>query len=84
MAVHNTKAEIRQAARKFRLAYARFAVMDLQTWEDKSCDLDVFDEVQEVDNQLMTICLTITCWSKEIAAIVDPNNVGDKSFLSCQ
>ena len=46
MAVHNTKAEIRQAAKKFRLAYARFAVMDPQTWEDPACDLDIFEEVQ--------------------------------------
>ena len=54
--------------------------MDPQTWEDKSCDLDLFDEVQEVDNQLMNICTAITTWSQEITAVIDPYNEGDKSF----
>ena len=78
--VHATKAEIQLAAKNFRLAYARFSVMDPQTWEDKACNIDLFDEVQGVDDQLMTICSAITCWSQEIAALVDPNNDGDKSF----
>ena len=78
--VHAVKAEIRKAAKKFRAAYARLSVMDPQTWEDRSCDLDLFDEVQEVDNQLMNICSAITTWSQEIAAVVDPCNEGDKSF----
>ena len=78
--VHAVKAEIRRAAKKFCAAYARFSVMDPQIWEDKSCDLDLFDEVQEVDNQLMNICSAITSWSQEITAVVDPCNEGDKSF----
>ena len=54
--------------------------MDPQTWEDTSCDLDLFNKVQEVDNQLMCICSAITTWSQEITAVVDPYNKGDKSF----
>ena len=78
--VHAVKVEIQKAAKKFRAAYTRFSVMDPQTWEDTSCDLDLFDEVQEVENQLMNICSAITSWSQEIIAVVDPCNEGNKSF----
>ena len=78
--LNESKVAIRLAARKHRAAYACFVAMDPQTWEDPACDLDLYEEVSEVDNQIMNICLAVSLWSKEIVEACDPYNQHDRSF----
>ena len=52
--------------------------MDPQTWEDCGCDLDLYEEVSEVDNLIMNICLSVSSWAKEIVEACDPYNQQDK------
>ena len=77
--LNESKLAIRLAAKKHRAAYAHFVAMDPQTWEDPACNLDLYEEVSEVDNQIMNICLAVTSWSKEIVEAVDPYNQHDRS-----
>ena len=58
--LNESKVAIRLAAKNHRAAYARFSAMDPQTWEDKSCDLDLYEEVSEVDNMIMNICSSVS------------------------
>ena len=78
--LNESKVAIRLAAKNHRAAYARFSAMDPQTWEDQSCDLDLFEEVSEVDNMIMNICSSVSAWSKEIVEACDPYNHQDRSF----
>ena len=58
--LNKSKVAIRLAAKKHRAAYACFVTMDPQTWEDRSCDLDLYEEVSEVDNLIMNICSSVS------------------------
>ena len=61
-----TRTKIRAAAKKLCADYACFSVMDPQVWEDADCDLEVFEQVQEVINALMIICMATTSWAQEV------------------
>ena len=78
--LNESKVAIRLAAKNHRAAYARLSAMDPQTWEDPSCDIDLFEEVSEVDNMIMNICSSVSAWSKEIVEACDPYNKFDRSF----
>ena len=58
--LNKSKVAIRLAAKNHRAAYARFSAMDPQTWEDPSCNIDLYEEVSKVDNMIMNICLSVS------------------------
>ena len=58
--LNESKVAIRLAAKNHRAAYARFSAMDPQTWEDPSCNIDLYEEVSKVDNMIMSICLSVS------------------------